>query len=49
MQTNLYLNEQAKALFNVRRVQFTKATAIRMVANRFKVSLAEVRRACCYW
>lgn len=49
MTTNLFLNEQAKAMFNVRRQSFNKARAVREVAKRFAVSQAEVLRACFYW
>ena len=49
MNYKLLTNEPAKALFNVRKVQFNKARAVREVAKRFNVTQADVLRAAYYW
>ena len=49
MNYKLLTTENTKALFNVRRVQFNKARAVRDVAKRFEVSQADVLRAAYYW
>jgi len=46
---NFFLNTQARDLFQVKRAQFNKQRAIRIVAQRFNVSQAEVARAAVWW
>lgn len=42
-------NMQAKGLFQATAERFGRGRATRVVATRFNVSLAEVRRAAYYW